>query len=143
MPSLSDQEAYAELAFYTLAHADPAFIHQHIVDAFAAQTAGPETQPVTLLFALVGLYLAVEKGLTGRQVQLAHMALAKNRNHWPRLPLPDQRGEISVYQVLAAPPGTERDEMIHRWCASVWSAYGDQQAFIRDFVNRAQIGRAA
>ncbi len=31
------------------------------------------------VFALVDLYLACERGYTGRQVQLAHMALARRR----------------------------------------------------------------
>jgi hypothetical protein len=35
----SEQDLYNELAFYTLALGDPAFIHQNIVDAFAAQHA--------------------------------------------------------------------------------------------------------
>ena len=32
----SEEELFHELSFYTLAHPDPAFIHQHIVDAYAA-----------------------------------------------------------------------------------------------------------
>ena len=32
---------YDELCAYTIANADPAFIHQHVVDAWAAQNAGP------------------------------------------------------------------------------------------------------
>ena len=33
------QEQYNELSYYTLLHGDPSFIHQHIVDAYIAQTA--------------------------------------------------------------------------------------------------------
>lgn len=36
-PANSEQQAYYELSYYTLAHPDPNFIHQHIVDAFGAQ----------------------------------------------------------------------------------------------------------
>lgn len=46
-----------EFTCYTLAHRDPAFLHQHVVDAFAAQHADDSTKPITLVFALVGLYL--------------------------------------------------------------------------------------
>ena len=35
----ADEDAYNELCCYTLTHGDPAFIHQHVVDAFAVQTA--------------------------------------------------------------------------------------------------------
>ncbi len=66
------QEQYYELSFYTLAHPDKDFIHQHIVDAYAAQTASEKTKPITIYFSLAGLYLFIEKDYTGRQVQKAH-----------------------------------------------------------------------
>jgi hypothetical protein len=87
----SDQDQYNQLAFYTLAHKDPAFIHQHLVDAFLAQHADKSTKPITLVFALIGLYLHVEKGYTGKQVQLAHMQMAKRKKQWVLPPL--QKGE--------------------------------------------------
>ena len=43
---VTDQAAYEELCYYTLAHGDPAFIHQHVVDAFAAQTADENIKPI-------------------------------------------------------------------------------------------------
>ena len=101
----SDQDLYNELAFYTLAHVDPAFIHQNVVDAFAAQTAGETTKPITIVFALIGLYLYVEKGYTGKQVQRAHMQLAKFRRQWFMPALPLDRGAIRIQDVLAAAPG--------------------------------------
>ena len=55
-----DRAAYDELASYTLAHGDPAFIHQHVVDAFAAQHATDDSKPIGVAFALIGLYLHVE-----------------------------------------------------------------------------------
>ena len=47
---------------------DPAFIHQHVMDAWAVQTADELTKPIQLTFALVGLYLHVEMAFSGRQV---------------------------------------------------------------------------
>jgi hypothetical protein len=49
-----DQDAYDELQCYTLAHADPSFIHQHLVDAFTVQHADERTKPIALTFAPVG-----------------------------------------------------------------------------------------
>jgi hypothetical protein len=66
-------DLYHELSCYTLAHPDPSFIHQHIVDAYTAQHARETTKPIALVFALIGLYLHVEKNFTGRQVQRFHM----------------------------------------------------------------------
>jgi hypothetical protein len=119
----SDTETYHELCAYTLTHPDPAFIHQYAVDAFAAQSADHDTKPITLAFALVGLYLCTERNYSGRQVRRVHTLLARRRKHWPSFDLPPHRGDISVHEVMAAPPGAARDEMIRRWCDSVWGAY--------------------
>lgn len=114
---------YQELAFYTLSHTDPKFIHQHMVDAFAAQTATRDSKPIKVAFALIGLYLYLEKGFTGKQVQRAHMQLANRHKTWPKFELPENRGLITVKDVLAISPGERRDEMIKKWCESVWQAY--------------------
>jgi hypothetical protein len=118
----SEDELYHQLAYYTLAHPSPSFIHQHAVDAFAVQTATDTTKPIVIVFGLIGLYLHVEKNFTGRQVQKAHMQMAMHRKQWSRPPLPEDRGAIAISGVLAAPPGRERDAMIHDWCVSVWKA---------------------
>ena len=133
--------AFEELSFYTLAHGDPAFLHQHIVDAFAAQHATDADKPIRLAFALVGLYLHVEKKSTGRQVQLVHMQLGRRRQAWPTFALPKQRGAIGIGDVLAAAPGPKRDAMIHRWCEAAWSAFKDQQAAIEALLDANEIRR--
>ena len=117
------QELYNKLSYYTLARTDPSFIHQHIVDAFTAQQADKETKPIAITFALIGLYLYLEKNYTGRQVQLAHMQIAKKEQNWPKFDLPENRGTITLYDVVATEPGEMRDSMIHKWCMSVWEAY--------------------
>jgi hypothetical protein len=120
---VEQDDLYNELAYYTLAHPDAAFIHQLVVDAYGAQNADETTKPITVVFSLIGLYLHLEKGYTGKQVQRAHMQLAKWPNTWPKLTLPLKRGEIRIPQVLAAQPGPARDAMIDQWSASVWSSW--------------------
>jgi hypothetical protein len=122
-----ENEHYSALAFYTLSLGDPAFIHQHIVDAFQAQTANEQSKAITVFFSLAGLYLHIEKEYTGRRVQLAHMHMARITKAYPKLPLPENRGSITVGDVVETPPGKQRDEMIHRWCISVWDAYSQQR----------------
>src|SRR6185295_5352013 len=68
-----DRESYDALCCYTLERGDAAFIHQHVVDAFIAQNAGEHTKPIGLAFALIGLYLHLERGFSGKQVQRVHM----------------------------------------------------------------------
>jgi hypothetical protein len=122
---VAPQAAYDELASYTLTLGDPTFIHQHVVDAFAAQQATEATKPITVAFALIGLYLHVERGLTGRQVQRAHMMLARRSRSWPIFRLPETRGPLTAAHVLTAPAGRERERAISAWCAAVWSAYAE------------------
>jgi hypothetical protein len=120
-PEICDQDLYNQLALYTLELRDPEFIHQHIVDAYAVQHAGPVTKPIAIVFGLVGLYLYCEKNFTGGQVQCAHMQLAKHHRKWTAPAIPsDQRATIGVGDVVAAPPGPLRHAMIRHWCESVW-----------------------
>jgi hypothetical protein len=116
-------DAYTDLCCYTLALGDPSFLHQHVVDAFAAQNADEHTKPMKLTFALVGLYLHVEKQFSGRRVQQMHMDLARKKRNWPSFPLPCSRGSITAADVIVMPPGRERDNAIDAWCASVWEAF--------------------
>ncbi len=117
------EPAYYELDAAALTRGDPEFIHQHIVCAYTAQTADASTKTLALAFALIGLYLHVERRFTGRQVQRAHMDLARFKRQWPQFPLPTTRGTIRVQDVLSAPEGPQRDQAIENWCASVWDAY--------------------
>lgn len=84
-----EQERYDELRSYTLAHADPAFVHQYVVDAWAAQHADASKKPITVAFALAGLCLHLEQGYHGREVQNAHMRLAQRKQAWPTFALPE------------------------------------------------------
>jgi hypothetical protein len=123
---MTPQEQYHELSFYTLAHVDKDFIHQHIIDAYAAQTATEKTKPITIFFSVAGLYLFVEKNYTGRQVQKAHQLMAGKTKHFTNIILPENRGNITVTNVLNASPGLQRDEMIRKWCVSAWNAFSNQ-----------------
>jgi hypothetical protein len=124
------EQHYNELSFYTLAHQDRTFIHQHIVDAQIAQTADEKTKSISITFSLVGLYLYVEKNFTGRQVQQFHMVMGKNKRQWPEFVLPALRGNMTVSDVLAASAGPERDKRIRKWCVTVWEAYKENRATI-------------
>ena len=119
-------QLHAELAAYTLTHGDRNFIHQHVVDAYAAQHACLATKTIGPAFALIGLYLTIEKGFSGRQVQRAHMDLARLKKQWPKLELPRDHAALTVADVMKADPGRPRDEAITEWAAAVWNSWHDQ-----------------
>lgn len=99
MVKKSEQEAFYELCYYTITHPEPNFIHQYVVDAFAAQTADKKIKPITITFALVGLYLHLKKNFTGKEVQQAHMQLAKHKKLC-RISNYQKKGEILQYIML-------------------------------------------
>jgi hypothetical protein len=89
------QTAYDELYVYTMGR--PKFILQHVVDAHMAQTiAAEDGASIGIVFALVGLYLHVEKGFTGAQVQQVHRTLARQKRSWPAISMPADRGNCTA-----------------------------------------------
>ena len=130
------REAYDELCAYTLSRGDAEFIHQNVVDAHTAQRADESTRPMAVAFALVGLYLHVEKDWTGRQVQVAHMSLAGGKRAWPSLLLPAERGSMTAVEVMRAPEGPERDRAIHAWCRSVWGSFVENRSAVVDLLTK-------
>jgi hypothetical protein len=129
-------QLYGELSAYTLTWGDTDFIHQLAVDAYAAQHSGEGMRPITTTFALVGLYLAYERGYTGRGVQDAHRRLAGRSKDWPRFEPPSHAGAVTVLDVLRAQPGDDRDAMLRRWGKSVWDAWANEHARVESLVAR-------
>ena len=132
---MTAHHAFDELCAYTMARGDEAFMHQHVVDAFAAQTADERTAPIQLTFALAGLYLHVEREFSGREVQRAHMQMARHKRAWPSFSLPPERGSMTAMDVLAREPGPARDAAIHSWSAVVWGAFRASKPMLQDLLS--------
>jgi hypothetical protein len=124
---------YHEVLYATLALQDPEFTHQVAIDAYAAQHAGPHVKPITVAFALVGLYLVWERGFTGRQVQRVHTALAPKTKAWPRFSAPDACPWLTV-QHPAASPDERRVEAIREWSHSVWQVWKPEEERIASLL---------
>ncbi|HEX8729008.1 MAG TPA: DUF5946 family protein [Ktedonobacterales bacterium] len=130
------QRIHAELTGYTVMRGDPGFMHQHLVDAYAAQHANDSQPPITVAFALVGLYLTFEQGATGKQAQRMHMLLAQRSKQWPRFPRPAHTGALTVQDVIIAPPGPQRDEALLRWARSVWDAWAHEREAVKQMIDK-------
>jgi Family of unknown function (DUF5946) len=129
--------AYDEVYIYTMSR--PGFILQHVVDAFAVQTADQNTKAVGVVFGLVGLYLHLEKEFSGLQVQEVHLKLGRRKREWPKITFPADRGNMTVGDVLAEPAGPERDKAIDNWCQSVWTSFGGNRQTIVALLREYQI----
>ncbi|MTK13864.1 MAG: hypothetical protein F8N39_17915 [Clostridiaceae bacterium] len=130
----SKLEMFHELSCYSSSHSDPKFIHQHVVDAFALETADEETKNIKVVFALIGLFLHVEKNFTGKEVQNAHIQLGKRNKNWPKLVLPINRGDISIKNVMECPEGLKRDMAIEKLCISIWDSYSHCHEYVEKLV---------
>jgi hypothetical protein len=115
-----------EVFAYTLSLRDDYFLHQHAVDAYAAQHIFPDTKPVTIGASLLGLHLFVEHHYTGREVQRVHMLLGNKMKEWPIWPAPNQLATMTVVNVLKAPEGPTRDRAIRDWAQSVWQMWSER-----------------
>ena len=122
------QALYDELSLYTITRGREEFIHQHAVDAYAAQHVGEDTKPIALAAALIGLFLFAEKNYSGVRVQQVHMQMGNKMKQWPLFPAPKHRAELTVADVLRTPEGAERDEMIRRWARVVWEMWSERHA---------------
>ncbi|HEX9008297.1 MAG TPA: DUF5946 family protein [Patescibacteria group bacterium] len=131
----SAQQFYHDLSYYTLSLGDKFFIHQLIVDTFAAQNYNAKTKPITITFALVGLYLVNEKSYTGRQVQLAHIALARKTKIWPSFDEPIEKARLTI-EDIAKTPDTDKQNMIKEWSRQVWDTYKPQKEKVAKLLKK-------
>jgi hypothetical protein len=126
-------DLFGQLSAYTLSHRGGTFIHQHAVDAWQAQHIGPASSNIGAAFSLIGLYLALEKGYTGRQVQIVHMELGKFKRDWPKLECPSVAATLTVMDVLNADRGEQRDAMLMKWAAAVWASWSHAHGWTKQY----------
>jgi hypothetical protein len=125
---------FYNLTCWTRVQGDQKFIHQHAVDAYAAQHSGEKMRPITTWFALIGLFLALERGYSGRRVQQAHTKIGKRKREWPRLSPPKHPGDLTVMNVISA-RDAGRDEMLMRWAASVWKSWAQAHQQVKELTD--------
>ena len=51
------------------------------------------------------------------------MRMARKKRPWPAIVLPRDRGSVTVFDVMGAPEGVERDTAIDAWCVAVWNTF--------------------
>ena len=116
--------------------------HQTCVDAYLLQHVDVSTKPITLCFALNGLYLVLERGWTGLAAREAHQRLAETvpRGDWPSHEQPRDVGTMTVLHPAMASTPTEQAEAVERWGAIVWQAWAHTHQVTRDMTDRQLAG---
>ena len=109
--------------------------HQMTVDAYHAQHVAATSPPIAPAFALIGLYLALERGLDGLRVRDAHGFLARTRRDWPRFEPPMHDWPVTVRDVATADGPVAHLEQVRRWGASAWEGWLADQQRVRDLAD--------
>jgi Family of unknown function (DUF5946) len=136
---------YGEVQGFELRHLELARdYHQLAVDAYAAQhaprdpSAGPP--PIGVAYALVGLHLALDRGMPGVLVRAAHQRMGRPDATWPPLPAPERTGAMTVFDVAAAGlmvgSVAGHAAAMRDWAASVWEAWGARHAAVAALADR-------
>ena len=138
-------QLYGEVQGFELEH--PRLVrdlHQLAVDAYAAQHAprgaAGDAPPIAVAYALVGLHLALDRGVPGMQVRAVHQRMGRPDASWPRLPAPERRGALTVFDVAAAGAmagsGAGHAQAVREWAASVWRAWAGEHAAVVALTDR-------
>jgi uncharacterized protein DUF5946 len=127
---------YGEVIGYEASHlAELGRYHQMMVDAYAAQHAGPGAAAIGVAFALIGLRLALDEGWRGEQVRDAHQNLGSHFKDWPAFERPPKTGDLTVFDVAMAGSPKEHAAVIQAWAADVWTAWRSRHADVTALID--------
>ena len=136
---------YGEVQGFELRHLELARdYHQLAVDAYAAQHAPRDRAvappPIQVAYALVGLHLALDRGMPGVGVRAAHQRMGRPDVTWPPLPAPERTGAVTVFDAAAAGlmigSVAGHAAAMRDWAASVWEAWGERHAAVAALADR-------
>jgi uncharacterized protein DUF5946 len=134
---------YGEVTGYELTHLPTlGRFHQLTVDAYGAQHPGSGARPIGVAFGLIGLHLALERGLTGLEVQGAHRQLAARFGDWPTFERPERQAPLTVLDVAMAGSPEEHGEIVQRWAAAVWASWHASHAQVLRLIDERLLAEA-
>jgi len=136
-------QLYGEVTGYELQHVIRlGRYHQLTVDTYAAQHAGDAGPAIGLAFALVGLHLALEVGLSGTEVRDAHQSLASRFRDWPRFAAPSALPTMTVFDVASARSPDEHAELILEWARTEWERWAPAHEAVAELVAQRPVREA-
>ena len=108
-------------------------VHQLTVDAYAVQHAGGRHPDKSVCVHLVGLYLALERGVAPVDVSGPLQRLA-SRAGWPHLDPPGERASLTVRDVALAGSPEEHARRVREWAAEVWRVWAPHHTVARELA---------
>jgi hypothetical protein len=138
-------QVYGEVQGFALNHLELARdLHQLTVDAYAAQhgprEVGGDGPPISVAYALVGLHLALDRGVPGVEVRAAHQRMGRPDASWPRLQAPSSTGRLTVLDVATAGvmvgSVAGHAAAVRAWAAAVWRAWAARHVAVAALTDR-------
>jgi hypothetical protein len=138
-------QLYGEVQGFELHHIELVRdYHQLAVDAYAAQhpsrNVGGGVPPISVAYALVGLHLALDRGVSGLEVRAAHQRMGKPDASWPHLPAPERVGTVTVFDVAAAGAMVGsvagHAKAVRVWADGVWQAWALRHVAVAALADR-------
>ena len=109
-------------------------VHTLNVDTYAAQHPGGAHPDKSVAIHLVGLYLALERGVPATEVPRNHKRLADSLRTWPHFEPPAQLGRVRAIDVARARTAESHLAASRAWARSVWDAWSAQDAAVIEFA---------
>jgi hypothetical protein len=130
--------AYGELLAREYQDAAYAPLHRLSVDAYAVQhpgVDGPQARN-SVGIHLSRLCLILDRGWPINRANNAMLDITARKKSYPWLTPPAIRGSLSVKHVLATSEATGHGKAVEQWARSVWQAWAEYHATVRDLVGR-------
>ena len=109
--------------------------HQLTVDAYAVQHAGGRHPDKSVCVHLVGLHLALDRGVALTDVPPRLRRLAGRTSRWPRFELPEAKAALTVEHVaLAGGAIPEHVRRVRDWATAVWECWAPHHAAVRELA---------
>ena len=114
--------------------------HQMTVDTYGAQHAGRPGPPIGVAYSLVGLHLALDRGLSGLEVREAHARLGKPDPTWPSLVRPSGFAAATIEDVARAGVWSDSPEghaaAVPSWARAIWAWWEGSHSDVEQLTER-------
>ena len=117
---------------------DPKYfrLHRLSVDTYAVQhpgVDGPQARN-SVGIHLSRLELVLVRGWPIERANDAMLSLTAKKRDYPWLTPPEQRGEVTVKDVLVARDAPEHEAAVTRWAHSAWKAWAEHHATVNEWL---------
>lgn len=117
-------------------------VHQLTVDAYAVQHAGGPHPDKSVAVHLVGLHLALDRGLALGAIPPRLQQLVARVATWPHFAPPAERAALTIQGVALANDAESHAACVRAWSEAVWRSWSAHHAAITTLATEAHVARA-